>query len=187
MQNINPWDQEVYIQAWNFATQKHAGQTYGGSKEGMQVDYLNHIGVVAMEVMHCLQYTKIKYDANLAIQCAILHDTIEDTNTTYEEIESIFGKKVAEGILALTKNEKLSKEQKMIDSLNRINLLTAEIATVKVADRITNLYHPPFYWDSNKIESYLQESKLIAQELTKADSVLVERLMYKIKEYKKFI
>ena len=184
---MNHWDQELFSRAWDFATKKHAGQTYGGHEQGMRIDYLNHIGAVVMELVWCLQHTKTSYNANLAIQCAVLHDTLEDTLTSYEEIESFFGEEVFKGVLTLTKNKKLSsKEEQMIDSLNRIMSLSPEIAMVKVADRISNLYHPPFYWDNKKIESYIKESKIIYDRLKRADALLLERLLTKISGYSKF-
>ena len=50
-------------------------------------------------------------DRSLAIQLALLHDTIEDTKTTYEEIQNLFGSIVADGVKALTKDTALEKEK----------------------------------------------------------------------------
>jgi (p)ppGpp synthase/HD superfamily hydrolase len=62
----------------------------------------------------------------------------------------------------LTKNDNLiSKKEKMIDSLNRINEFKKEVGMVKLADRITNLQEPPKSWGKNKILNYLNEAKLI--------------------------
>jgi (p)ppGpp synthase/HD superfamily hydrolase len=47
----------------------------------------------------------------LAIQCALLHDVIEDTETKADEIENGFGQEVLKDILALTKNEELKKKK----------------------------------------------------------------------------
>lgn len=83
------WNQDIYIKAWDFATIAHHGQTYGGPKEGQRIEYINHIGSVAMELIWALSQTT-DIDGSLAIQCALLHDTIEDTavtkrrNTTYQ-------------------------------------------------------------------------------------------------------
>jgi len=184
---MNNWNRDIYIKAWHFATQKHEGQTYGGAKEGERIDYLNHIGAVTMEVIWCLQHTSKSYNADLAIQCAILHDTIEDTNTSYEEVETLFGVDVAKGVLALSKNTQLpTKREQMLDSLERILKQPQEVAMVKLADRVSNLYRPPFYWDKKKILEYIEEAELIAEKLQQADNLLIERLQTKIQQYRQF-
>ncbi|MEW5956291.1 MAG: HD domain-containing protein, partial [Chloroflexota bacterium] len=154
---MSNWSPDVFAQAWNFATRYHQGQTYGGPEEGMYIDYLNHIASVAMEVIWALPATPAA-DGNLALQCALLHDTIEDTVVTYKLVLEHFGLEVANGVLALTKDATLStRAEQMADSLQRIRQQPPEIWMVKLADRITNLYHPPYYWDNEKIEVYRQE------------------------------
>jgi len=185
---MNTWSQEVFKKAWNFATIKHSGQTYGGKHEGEKIDYLNHIGSVVMEVIWCLANTQNTYNSNLIIQTAILHDTLEDTETTAAEIYENFGNDVLISVQSLTKNTLLStKNEQMLDSLRRIKLQINEIQIVKVADRITNLYHPPYYWTQDKIKYYIEEAKLIYNTLTEADELIRNRLNLKIKEYSKFL
>ena len=113
---------------------------------------------------------------------------IEDTQHTYKEITDIFGKSVADGVLALSKNPDLpNREIRMTDSLNRIKNQPHEIWMVKLADRITNLYHPPFYWKTKRKLAYRKESMLIYEVLKDANPKLSKRLWLKIEEYKKFI
>ncbi len=184
---MNIWNQEIYRKAWYFATKKHTGQKYGGAEQDEMIDYLNHIGSVVMEVFWLLQNTKEELNANLSIQCAILHDTIEDTDTNYDELKDIFGNEVAEGVQALTKNENLQKNEQMSDSLRRIKLHSREIMIVKMADRISNLDQPPYYWDNNKKMSYIKEAEIIYSELKTANSLISSRLRSKIDNYHKFI
>ena len=82
---MNQWSPEIFKKAWNFATIAHHGQTYGGSVAGIKIDYINHIGSVVMEVIWGLDDSP-DYDADLAVQCAILHDIIEDTKYQYEDV-----------------------------------------------------------------------------------------------------
>jgi (p)ppGpp synthase/HD superfamily hydrolase len=126
-------------------------------------------------------------DEDLAIQCALLHDTIEDTDVTPEELESAFGKNVLNGVLALTKNKALDKANRMKDSLKRIKEQGREIGCVKMADRITNLQEPPAYWDREKIKHYMEEAVLIYDELNSCSKFLGDRLKEKIKEYEKYL
>lgn len=183
---MNQWDPEIFKKAWNFATLAHHGQTYGGSEPGMKIDYINHIGSVAMEVIWALDASP-DYDANLAVQCALLHDAIEDTKYSYDDIQQQFGTEVADGVMALTKNDDLpTKEAKMQDSLSRIKQQPKEIWMVKMADRITNLYHPPYYWTDEKKLAYQQEAMLIYEALQESSEKLAQRLWQKIQEYDRF-
>jgi (p)ppGpp synthase/HD superfamily hydrolase len=165
----------------------HDGQKYGGANQDQQIEYLNHIGSVTFEVMTAVM-TEKNLNANLAVKCAILHDTLEDTDLTYNDILDKFGVNIADGVLALTKNENLSsKREKMEDSLKRIKEQPFEIWAVKMADRISNLQQPPFYWDTTKKKEYIEEARLIHSQLHTASKYLADRLAKKIEEYQRFI
>ena len=180
------WSPDKYAIAWNYASLAHRGQTYGGQEQGMQIEYINHVGSVAMELIRGI-IDIADCDADFAIQCALLHDVIEDTEKTYEDILENFGKSVANGVLALSKNKKLpTKGQQMEDSLSRIKQQPREVWMVKMADRITNLYHPPYYWDKERIKAYHQEAILIHENLKESNTWLAQRLWKKIEEYKSF-
>lgn len=184
---MSPWNPDSYTKAWSFASHHHRGQTYGGTAEGERIEYINHIASVAMEVTAALQ-TEAGVDGNLALQCALLHDTLEDTAATYALLQTQFGAAVADGVQALSKDPAIAdKNDKMHDSLRRIKLQPREVWMVKLADRIANLYHPPFYWDNPKILSYRDEAQLIHAELGSASTVLAERLQRKIEHYPSFL
>ncbi|TPN80977.1 HD domain-containing protein [Aquimarina algicola] len=171
--------QELYQEAMKFAGEKHSEQKVPGTNS----NYLLHISNVAMEVL--LAYTaKKSFDIDFAIQVAILHDTIEDTNVDFNEVKDKFGEKVATAVQALTKNESLNtKNERMIDSLNRINQLEKEVGIVKLADRITNLQTPPKHWSLEKTIKYSEEAKTISYHLNGKNAYLNNRLDQKIKEY----
>ena len=178
------WDQEKYIEAWNYASVAHNKQKV----PGRDIPYIHHIGLVAMEAMSAAVRDGGVENPDLLVLCALLHDTIEDTDSTWEEIEEKFGSQVAEGVMALTKNDDLpSKAAKMEDSLERIMKQPREVWMVKLADRITNLQPPPHYWDEKKIESYRNEARLILKRLGPANRYLAERLKRKIDEYGRFL
>jgi (p)ppGpp synthase/HD superfamily hydrolase len=184
---MHTWNLDRYLHAWHFATQYHHGQTYGGPSEGVQINYLNHLGCVATEVIWALPSLP-HANGDLAVQCALLHDVIEDTTASYELVEETFGVAVAQGVLALTKNANLpSKAAQMADSLERIRQQPPEIWIVKLADRITNLHHPPHYWDQAKIEAYRQEALTIYAALHTASEGLAKRLAEQIVAYERFL
>ncbi len=62
-------------------------QTYGGSHKEEKIEYINHIGSVVFEVMNAIQQTD-NFNAELAIRRALLHDTIEDTTLTIDELKT---------------------------------------------------------------------------------------------------
>lgn len=175
--------QELYQAAFKFAGEKHKNQKVPGTN----ANYLLHIGNVAMEIL--VAYANgANFDVNYAVQVAILHDTIEDTNTTFEEVATVFNKSIADGVLALTKNEKLpTKKERMLDSLERINQLNKEVGIVKLADRITNLQKPPAHWSKEKCLTYLEEAKVISSALSEKNEYLNKRLLRKISEYSELI
>lgn len=176
------WQQESYIKAYKFAAHAHQGQNIPGS----EIPYIMHLSFVSMEVIAALNVEK-NHDANLALQCAILHDTIEDTDITFEQIKVEFGEAVAKGVLALTKDNTIIKHLQMEDSLNRIKQEPQEIWMVKLADRISNLQAPPHYWTSDKIVRYREQGMQIYEALKDASPFLASRLASKIEDYKAFI
>lgn len=172
------WDRELYIKACRFAAQAHQGQLYPGT----DLPYLLHLNFVSMEIMAVLS-VESQHDGDLAIQCALLHDTIEDTKTSYKQIESIFGVRVADGVAALNKNPGLEKSQQLADSLDRITQQPIEIWMVKLADRITNLQPPPSDWTTAKIAKYRDQAIEIHTRLQAASPLLAKRLAEKIQTY----
>lgn len=177
--------QTIYQQALKFAAGKHAAinQTIPGTS----LPYTVHISNVAMEILLAAAHTPEDFDLNLAIPLALLHDTLEDTGTTFQELEAAFGPAVAHGVAALSKNAALPKSARMADSLSRVKALQKEVWAVKLADRITNLQVPPPHWDSEKKAAYRQEALTIAAQLEGANAYLENRLREKIKAYQAYI
>lgn len=178
------WSQELYLAAWNFAAEAHAGQTVPGSQRA----YINHVGSVAMEVAAALAQRDDVDDPDLAIQCALLHDVVEDTPVTEDEVRARFGAAVAAGVAALSKDDALaSKSEMMTDSLHRIKQQPHEVWMVKLADRITNLQEPPAHWSADKIARYHAEAELICTELEAACPILGARLRDKLARYTRYL
>ena len=180
---MKTWNQDKYLEAWNFASHIHNGQTLPGSS----IPYINHLGLVAMEATATVAHQEIDNPDTLVL-CALLHDSIEDTSATYDDIEKAFGTDIAEGVLALTKNTDLpSKSEQMKDSILRIQKQPKEVWMVKLCDRITNLQPPPQHWDKAKIATYQEEARFILSELGNASPFLAERLKTKITNYSKYL
>jgi len=171
--------QETYQKAMKFAGEKHANQRVPASK----ANYLLHLSNVAMEVLIAYQNNP-NFDCDFAVQVAILHDILEDTSTSFNELEDQFGEPIATAVLALTKDKLLpNKKEQMRDSLKRINTLQKEVGLVKLADRITNLQKPPAHWGKDKIKQYHKEAQLISKTLANKNEFLNLRLIQKNETY----
>jgi len=176
------WSQDLFNRAWQFAAAAHLGQTVTGGA----LPYLVHIGSVTMEIMAAMSLEPPEHP-DLAVQCAILHDTLEDTEIQFAQLSKAFGNAVALGVSALTKNAAIpDKTDQMKDSLSRIVQQPREIWMVKLADRISNLQPPPPHWPETKIRIYHAESELIHRMLHPAHRTLAERLSRKIAEYGRY-
>lgn len=178
---MNPhWSQEKYLAAWLFAAEAHGAQRVPGTS----LPYVVHVGAVAMEVTAALAQGSRVNDPDLAVQCALLHDVIEDTSVTFDEVADHFGQAVAAGVSALSKDGRLpTKTEQMADSLHRIQQQPYEVWMVKLADRTVNLQPPPPHWNAAKIAAYREEARTILAVLGAADVYLAQRLAEKIEVY----
>lgn len=173
-----PWNQGLHVRAWRFAAQAHAGQTMPGN----DLPYLVHIGSVTLEVTAALAAEG--GDADLALPCAILHDTIEDTAASHAQLQAAFNRRIADGVLALSKDPVISgKLDQMRDSLRRIREQPIEIWMVKLADRIANLNDPRPTWSPERRQAYTDEARIILNELGAASEHLRERLARSIERF----
>lgn len=175
------WSQDAYIKALRYAENAHLGQLFRGT----QFPYTFHITLVCMETIAALENEDHR-DGDLAIQCALLHDVIEDTEIGFEAIAAEFGTPVTNGVLALTKDETLPKAEQMPDSLTRIRQQPREVAMVKLADRITNLMPPPHDWTTEKRKAYHAEALRIHAQLAYASDYLAQRLLKRAKQYESY-
>lgn len=166
---------DLYVAALRFAAAKHRDQRVPGT----DLPYVVHVVSVAAEVIAAL-------GGDVAVQCALLHDTVEDTGTAIEEIAAVFGPAVAAGVAALTKHARLPKAEQMADSLRRIRDQPHEVWMVKLADRITNLAPPPGSWTREKCAAYREEAVAIADALGEASEPLHRRLRARIEAYRAF-
>jgi len=175
---------QIYKDTLAFALRAH-----GEQKTPNGLPYAFHIVSVANEIIGSLSVHKISYnEANVAIACALLHDVNEDTDekVTVENIEFLKNNidVVVNGVAALTKDTTLpSKHEQMQDSLKRLKQMPKYVQMVKLADRITNLAPAPAFWNRDKRQAYVDEAKLILQELKSSNEYLAKKLQHKIDNY----
>jgi len=171
--------QRIYQLIIKFVAEKHIDQKLPST----ELPYLVHLSNVAMEILVAAQHSK-DFNLDFALKVALLHDVMEDTSVTSEEISFIFGDAVLESVLSLTKNSNLPKEERMMDSLKRIKRKRHEVWAIKMADRITNLQPPPKDWTMKKRNEYVEEAILIYGHLHTGNPYLADRLKAMIEDYK---
>ncbi len=126
-------DEELLNRAYVFAMQRH-----GSQKRASGDPYFSH----PLEVAAIL--TDLKLD-NSSIVTALLHDTIEDTGATRDEIDHLFGPaigKLVEGVTKLQRLELVTREAQQAENLRKLLLAVAEdirVLLVKLADRLHNM------------------------------------------------
>jgi GTP pyrophosphokinase len=126
-------DLAVVEKAYHFASHHHRTQVRSSGEP-----YVNHVLAVAILV------TKLKLDLP-SVVAAILHDTIEDCEIVYKDIEKQFGDEVAdivEGVTKLARVEFDSREEKQAESFRKMLLAMAQdirVILVKLCDRLHNM------------------------------------------------
>ncbi len=156
-------DEAMINRAYVFSVQKH-----GSQKRASGDPYFSH----PIEVAGIL--TDFSLD-DQTIVTALLHDTIEDTLVTYEEIESAFGKDVArmvDGVTKLSKIEAMSENERAAENLRKFLLAMSDdirVLLVKLADRLHNMRTLHFIKNE-------QKRRRIAKETMDIYAPLAERI-----------
>src|SRR3984957_19418400 len=119
------------LPALHFAAQKHSRQR---RKDSEASPYINHPIAVAEVLSRIRGITDV-----LTLQSAILHDTIEDTETTPEELEENFGQKVRLIVQELTDDKSLPKQERKRLQVEHAPNLSASAKLIKLADKICNV------------------------------------------------
>uniref|UniRef100_A0A915LV49 Protein Wnt n=1 Tax=Meloidogyne javanica TaxID=6303 RepID=A0A915LV49_MELJA len=123
-------DMFIVIKAADFAARRHRFQM---RRDG-RTPYINHpVGVAYL----LTSVGNITDPATLA--AAYLHDTIEDTKTTFEELVEEFGTEIAEIVLECTDNTKLSKQERKNEQIEKASKCSHKAKLVKLADKLYNL------------------------------------------------
>jgi guanosine-3',5'-bis(diphosphate) 3'-pyrophosphohydrolase len=145
------FDIRAFLGALEFAARKHQGQR---RKDADALPYVNHV----IGVTHILAIEGGVTDETL-LTAAVLHDTVEDTETTFDEIALRFGAAVADLVREATDDKSLEKAER-----KRLQILHARSASprakqLKIADKIDNIRAiiatPPAQWSRERKLEYL--------------------------------
>lgn len=158
----------LLLKALRFSADKHRNQR---RKDVAQSPYINH----PIEVVQLLWDVGGVRDIDILL-AAILHDTIEDTETHPEEISAAFGQAVAAFVLEVTDDKSLPKGER-----KRLQIETAPgksfgAKLVKLADKACNVRdlvtRPPKYWPPERCRDYLLWSEKVVAGLRGTNAAL---------------
>jgi len=159
---------QAILKAARFASVKHVSQ----KRKGLAAEpYLNHL----IEVAELVSLAIAEPDPNV-IAAAFLHDTIEDTRTSKEELIEAFGSDIAALVCEVTDDKSLPKAERKRLQIEHAPTLSARAQTIKIADKISNLrgilFTPPEDWDLRRKQEYFAWAKRVVDGCTAPNAFL---------------
>ncbi|XP_067829377.1 guanosine-3',5'-bis(diphosphate) 3'-pyrophosphohydrolase MESH1 isoform X2 [Heptranchias perlo] len=171
-------DVQQILEAADFAAKKHKNQRRN-DPEG--TPYINHPLGVSRILSHEAAITDV-----VVLQAALLHDTVEDTDTTFAEIEEKFGEKVRSIVAEVTDDKSLLKEERKQRQIEHAPHCSREAKLVKLADKLYNLRDlkrcTPVGWTERRVEEYFIWASQVVGGLRGTNQVLEKSLDALFKE-----
>ncbi|XP_063706538.1 guanosine-3',5'-bis(diphosphate) 3'-pyrophosphohydrolase MESH1 [Culicoides brevitarsis] len=163
---------KLYTKCINFAAIKHRDQRRLDSTE---TPYINHpIGVAQI-----LASEGNITDLNV-LMAAILHDTVEDTETTFDEIENEFGPKIREIVAEVTDDKSLPKMERKRLQIEHALTSSRDAKLVKLADKLYNLRdlqrELPKKWTEERRLEYFKWAKNVVDNLRGTNQAMEDAL-----------
>jgi guanosine-3',5'-bis(diphosphate) 3'-pyrophosphohydrolase len=150
----------LLFKALAFSAEKHTKQR---RKDIDKTPYINH----PISLANILAQRWV-IDENV-LCAAILHDTIEDTETTVEELQEHFGEKITSIVLEVTDDKSLEKSVRKQKQVEHAASISHEAKLVKLADKIANITDiintPPADWSTDRKKDYFNWAKAVVDNL----------------------
>ena len=147
----------LLLKALAFAARKHRDQR---RKDAEASPYINHPIALADVLVNEGGVTDVE-----VLCAALLHDTVEDTATTHEELVNAFGSRIARIVAEVTDDKQLSKSERKRLQVEHAASLSMEAKLVKLADKICNLRDvakgPPADWDIARRCQYFEWARQV--------------------------
>ena len=144
-------------EATMFAADKHRGQK---RKDAQGTPYINHPIMVVNLMASIGGITDIE-----VLQAGMLHDTVEDTHTSPQEIEARFGYAVRSLVMEVTDDKALEKQERKRIQIEKALRLSPRAKVIKLADKIANLTDliesPPVDWSLERRQKYVDWSNRV--------------------------
>ena len=149
------------VAAIAFAADKHRNQR---RKDHEASPYINHPIALANVLAN-----EAGVEDERVLLAAVLHDTIEDTETTEQELVRLFGKEVADIVMEVTDDKALPKAERKRLQIEHASHISRRAKLVKLADKICNLRDiaksPPTDWSVERKQEYLDWAKAVVGQL----------------------
>jgi GTP diphosphokinase / guanosine-3',5'-bis(diphosphate) 3'-diphosphatase len=154
-------DLALLFRALAFAAHKHRDQR---RKDAEASPYINH----PIALAEILAGEGGVADAEV-LAAALLHDTIEDTDTSLEELRAEFGERIAAMVAEVTDDKSLPKAERKRLQIEHAAGISAGAKLVKLADKICNLRdvaeRPPAKWDLQRRQEYFEWARRVIDQL----------------------
>lgn len=154
-------DLSLVMRATKYAAEQHRGQS---RKDVDNTPYINHPLALASLLADYAGVT----DTNV-IAAALLHDTVEDTSSTIDDIEELFGSKICSIVREVTDDKSLSAPERKRLQIEHAGKISTEAKLVKLADKISNLQdmleRPPVDWSLQRKREYFDWAKAVIDQL----------------------
>src|SRR5258708_3283847 len=156
------------LAAAQYAAARHASQ----KRKGLAGEpYVNHL----LEVAELIAASSPMLDTEL-VMAGLLHDTIEDTGVTRQELEQLFGSDVASLVVEVTDDKSLPQEMRKALQVQNAGKKSARAQTLKLADKISNLRSmlasPPADWSLQRRRQYFEWAGQVVTGLSAPNSLL---------------
>lgn len=162
---------DLVLRAAVFAAHKHRDQR---RKDREATPYINH----PLEVAQVLSQEGDVHEPHV-LAAALLHDTLEDTETTYQELRGAFGKPVADLVVELTDTKFLKKNSRKKLQISKAGHASHRAQQIKMADKICNLRdilsRPPADWTLSTRNAYFDWAKSVVDRIRHANPRLARQ------------
>jgi guanosine-3',5'-bis(diphosphate) 3'-pyrophosphohydrolase len=152
---------KILLQALAFAADKHRIQR---RKDASASPYINHPIALANVLLN-----EGGVEDEHVLVAALLHDTLEDTETTAQELVQLFGKEIAELVLEVTDDKALPKAERKRLQIEHAPHISRRAKLVKLADKICNLRDiticAPADWSMARKQEYFEWAKAVVDGL----------------------
>jgi len=152
---------KALVDAIAFAADKHRRQR---RKDAEASPYINHPIALARVLT-----VEAGLSDPLLLAAAVLHDTLEDTETTYEELRERFGAAVASTVLEVSDDKTLPKEERKRLQIEHAAHISRRAKLVKLADKICNVRDvassPPHGWPLERRREYFDWAKAVVDRM----------------------
>ena len=161
----------LVLKAAAFAAHKHRDQR---RKDVKATPYINHPLALAQTLCE-----EGAVDDSVILAAALLHDTIEDTETSYDELRGQFGARIADIVAEVTDTKFLGKQSRKRLQLSKAGRASAAAQQVKIADKLCNLRDilasPPAKWSERRKHEYFDWAKAVVEQVRSANPRLARK------------